>query len=226
MSTSADYIVRQWAAQRQFPAEANFFFEALSAAEFHWFFVQGLTALRAELYLPGVSALLNGIEASLRVTMHQLTVDPTGGTEPSPYRVLSNLLLCSARNAGLLVEALAFPGEDDFADKLTSPKGARRDVLVVALRNDICHGNIFEFITPKDDQIDAFFTPDALRGVSAVLLGISFEWAKALGDFRRVKGLLHYGPTPPIPSSPLVWADGRVPESQNIEFPLATQLAH
>lgn len=203
--THADYIARQWTAQRQFSAEANFFFESLSAAEFHWHFVQGLTALRTELYLPGASALLNGIEASLRVTMHQLTSDPIGGPEPSPYRVLSNVLLASAGEGGLPVGALAFPGEDDFAEKLASPKKDRRDVEVVRLRNNICHGNIFEFITPKSGEVDAYFTPDALRGVSAVLLGVSFEWAKALGDFRREKGLLHYGPTPPIPSTPLVF---------------------
>lgn len=203
--SSADYIARQWAAQRQFSAEANFFFEALSAAEFHWFFIQGLTALRAELYLPGVSALLNGIEASLRVTIHQLTADPTGATEPSPYRVLSNALLSGARDVGLPVEALAFPGEDDFSEKLVTSKKDRRDVEVVRLRNNVCHGNIFEFITPKDGDVDAYFVPDSLKGISAVLLGVSFEWAKALGDFRRANGLLHYGPTPPIPSTPLVW---------------------
>ena len=203
--SSADYIVRQWAAQRQFSAEANFFFEALSAAEFHWFFVQGLTALRAELYLPGVSALLNGIEASLRVTIHQLTSDSAGVSEPSPYKVLSNVLLSGARNVGAPIEALAFPGEDDFGEKLMTSKKDRRDVEVVRLRNNVCHGNIFEFITPKDGDVDAYFVPDSLRAVSAVLLGVSFEWAKALGDFRRVKGLLHYGPTPPIPSTPLIW---------------------
>jgi len=191
-------------AQRQFSAEANFFFEALSAAEFHWFFVQGLTALRAELYLPGVSALLNGVEASLRVTMHQIATEPTGGAEPSPYRVLSNVLLASAREAGLPVAALAFPGENDYSEKLASPKKDRRDVEVVRLRNNICHGNIFEFITPKTGDVDANFTPHGLRNVSAVLLGVCFEWAKALGDFRRANGLLHYGPTPPIPSTPLV----------------------
>lgn len=204
MISPADYIARQWTAQRQFSAEANFFFEALSAAEFHWFFVQGLTALRVELYLPGVSALLNGIEASLRVTMHQITTEQSGGSEPSPYRVLSNVLLASANEAGLPIDALAFPGEDDFAEKLVSSKKDRRDVEVVRLRNNICHGNIFEFITPKSGDVDAYFTPDALRNVSAVLLGVSFEWAKALGEFRRARGLLHYGPTPPIPSTPLV----------------------
>ncbi|HEY4250945.1 MAG TPA: hypothetical protein VGM87_07080 [Roseomonas sp.] len=204
MTTPADYITRQWTAQKQFSSEANFFFEALSAAEFHWFFVQGLTALRAELYLPGVSALLNGIEASLRVTMHQVTADATGRTEPSPYKVLSNVLLSSAAEAGIPVYALAFPDERDFRERLASPKGQRRDVEVVRMRNNICHGNIFEFVASKSGEADAYFTPDALRNVSAVLLGVSFQWAKSLGDFRRAQGLLHYGSTPPVPSTPLI----------------------
>lgn len=204
MNTPADYIARQSTAQRHFSAEANFFFEALSAAEFHWFFVQGLMALRTELYLPGVSSLLNGIEASIRVTMHQITVDPSNETEPSAYKVLSNVLLSSALASGLPVHVLAFPDEPNFFDKLASPKGQRRDVEVVRLRNNICHGNIYEFIVPKSDEVDAYFVPDTLRNVAAVLLGISFDWAKALGDFRRVQGLLRYGPTPPIPSTPLI----------------------
>ncbi len=203
--SSADYIVRQGTAQSQLSVEANFFFEALSAAEFHWFFVQGLAALRAELYLPGVSSLLNGIEASLRVTIHQLTPDPTGGTEPSPYRVFSNVLLSGAREVGLPVEVLAFPDEHDFVDKLMTSKKDRRNVEIVRIRNNMCHGNIFEFITPKNAEVDAFFTPDALRGISEVLLGVSVKWAKAIGDFRRTKGLLQYGPRPPIPSTPLAW---------------------
>ena len=204
MSTPADYIMRQWDAQRHFSAEANFFFEALSAAELHWFFVQGLTAIRTELYLPGVSALLNGIEASVRVTMHQIAVDPTGQTEPTPYRVLSNPLLAAAGEAGLPIAALAFPGEESFLQKLVRPKKDREDVEIVRLRNNLCHGNIFEFVTPKSAGVDAYFTPDALGDVSSVLLGVSFDWAQALGDFRRSKGMLHYGPTPPIPSTPLL----------------------
>jgi integrase len=76
MDTSADYIVRQWIAQRQFSAEANFFFEALSAAEFHWFFVQGLTALRTELYLPGA--------------INPFAALPAIGERPKRDRVLSD----------------------------------------------------------------------------------------------------------------------------------------
>lgn len=200
----ADYIQRQWAANAAWSAESNFFFEALTAAEFQWFFVQALTAIRTELYLPGVSALFNGIEASLRVTLQQIAAEKQATFELSPYRVLSNTLLMSAHDAGMPVGALAFPGEDDFFTRLASKKPNRVDVEVVRLRNNICHGDILEFVQVVDGGKDAFFTPECLRETALVLLGVSFEWAKALGDFRRARGLLHYGPTPPIPSSPLV----------------------
>jgi hypothetical protein len=189
-------------AQWQQAVEANFFLQALSASEFHWFFVQGLEALRAGLYLPGTSALLNGIEASLRVTMRQVTPDPAPGDEfaLSPYKVLSNVLIATAREAGMPVEVLAFPGEADFLEKLATPKQARVDVDVVRLRNDICHGNIIPFVIKVDDDIGSIFTPECLREVATDLLGVTFTWAKALGDFRREKGLPHSGPTPPIPA--------------------------
>jgi hypothetical protein len=198
----ADYIFRQIANSERWSAERNFFFESLSASEFHWFFVEGLAALRNELYLPGVSALLNGIEASLRLTIHQVTSTQGGTPALSPYRVLSNPLLLSGQSLGLPVEALAFPDEDDFCAKLATSKSTRIDVEVVRLRNNICHGNVLEFVQGTGDN--SFFTPYGLCNISAVLLGVSFDWAKALGDFRRDRGLLHYGPTPPIPSTPLL----------------------
>src|SRR4051794_23557146 len=120
----ADHVLGEFEASWQWK-RANFFLEALSAAEFHWFFVQGMEALRARLYLPGVSALLNGIEASLRVTMRQVTPDPAatdGEFVLSRYTVLSNMLIATARDAGLPVEALASPNETNFFDKLETPK--------------------------------------------------------------------------------------------------------
>jgi hypothetical protein len=199
----ADYVLNQIGAGQPWSAEMNFFFEALSAAEFHWFFVQGLAAIRTDLYVPGVSALLNGVEASVRVTLHQITAERLSEAELSPYRVLSNTLLKSAAENGMPVEALAFPGETDFLEKLSRSKDARTLVEIVRLRNDICHGNILKFIEKTDDREQSFFTPYSLRNVSALLLAVCFTWAKALGTFRRERGLMHYGPTPEVPSPPI-----------------------
>ena len=199
----ANHVLPEFEASWQRATQANFFLEALSAAEFHWFFVQGLEALHTGLYLPGVSALLNGIEASLRITMRQVALDQAdadGEFALSTYKVLSNVLVTTARDTGLPVEALAFPGEANFFDKLNTPKQSRIDVEVVRLRNDICHGNILPFVGTINDGTDAFFAPESLRNIAADLLGVSLAWAKALGDFRRAKGLTRYGPTPPIPS--------------------------
>ncbi len=162
--------------------------QRLCAAEMHWFFVQGLQAIQSDLYVPGVCSLLNGIEASLRNTIAQVTAG--GGTEElSPYRVLSNTLIKSGQQLGMPVEALAFPSETDFIAKLATEKPNRIDVEVVRQRNNLCHGNVFEFINRELGPGNGFFTPECLREFAEVLLGLSDRWTEALGQFRRSRGL-------------------------------------
>lgn len=185
--------VQVWiAAQRAELEERDHFFEALAAAEFHWFFVQGLQAIRNNLYVPGVSSLLNGVEASLRVTIAQLSGQEAEVEGPSPYRVLSNKLLFNAQEVGMPVHLLAFPGEADFAGKLASAKPNRVDVEIVRQRNNICHGNIFEFINRDLGPQNAFFTPECLRELADVLLEMSHAWADGLGAFRRNHQLVNH----------------------------------
>ena len=172
--------------------ERNHFFETLSAAEFHWFFVQGLDAIMNGLFVPGVSSLLNGIEASLRVTIAQVSTDAKTIEELSPYKVLSNTLIVNARDLGLPVEALAFPGETDFLAKLVSVKPCRVDVEIVRQRNNICHGDIFDYINRDLGPENSFFTPECLRPLSYSVLDVSMRWAEQLGQYRRAKKLLHY----------------------------------
>jgi len=106
------------AAIRRDASRNQFFLNSLMNPAFHWFFTQGQEALMRELYIPGVSALLNGIESSVRVTMTQIAEDYEGRLVLSKYQVLSNTLLRKARDAGLPVQNLAFPGEHDFNDVL------------------------------------------------------------------------------------------------------------
>lgn len=171
--------------------ERNFFFEALCAAEFHWFFVQGVDAVLKGYYVPGVSSLLNGVEASLRVTIAQVSNgrydEPLD--ELSPYRVLSNNLIVSALNFGVPVEALAFPGEVDFFEKLKTAKPKRVDVEIVRQRNNICHGNILEFVNRELGKECSFFTPECLRPLAFSLLEVCHRWAGELGGYRKSKGL-------------------------------------
>ena len=151
------------------------YIEWLGAAELHWFFIQGEQALKHELYLPGTIGLINGIEASIRFTLHKLEGkkldDDLGAT-------LSNPLIRRARHRGLPVQALAFPGEHDFDAKL-----ATRDsyVEVVRVRHNLAHGNIVEYINREP----GFFTPECLRDTSFHLLGLSRQWAQQLGEFRK-----------------------------------------
>ena len=192
--THAQHIIDHFAKNAAWWEERNHFFERLCAAEFHWFFVQGLDAIRNEYYIPGLSSLLNGIEASLRVTIAQVSGVPDG--EPldglSPYRVLSNNLIRNGQEIGLPVEALAFPGELDFSSKLQTVRPNRLDVEVVRQRNNICHGDIFEFINRDLGPENSFFTPECVRPLALTLLEVSHVWADELGKFRRSRGLLHY----------------------------------
>jgi len=166
-------------------------FATLCAAEFHWFFVQGVDAIWNEYYVPGVSSLLNGVEASLRVTITQVSRNERGNAldEPSPYRVLSNNLIVDALDLGMPVQALAFSGETDFLEKLKTEKPNRIDVEVVRQRNNICHGNIFEFINRELGPESSFFTPECLRPLAFSLLEVCRGWATEIGEYRGSKGL-------------------------------------
>ena len=189
----AAHILEHFEKNRAWAKERNHFFERLCAAEFHWFFVQGVDAIANGYFVPGVSSMLNGIEASLRVTIAQVSAEGEGTLdELSPYRVLSNNLLLNARDLGMPVEALAFPGEDDFLTKLASEKPNRIDVEVVRHRNNICHGNVLEFINRELGPENSFFTPESLKPLAFNLYDVSYRCAEELGKYRRAKKLLHY----------------------------------
>jgi len=146
----------------------------LGAAEIHWFFVQGEQALERELYLPGTIGLINGIEASIRFTLHKLD----GKIDDDLGATLSNSLIRRARTKRLPVHALAFPGERDFNVKLATNSS---HVEIVRLRHNLAHGNIIEYIH-REEQ---FFTPECLRETSSRLVTLSREWARQLGEFRK-----------------------------------------
>lgn len=167
--------------------ERLFFAEQGLGAEVHWFFTQAVHALKSELYLPACTSFLNGIEASLRVTMSQVE-NPVRVEELDPVKTLSNRLLKSALDAGLPVEALAFPEEDNFSDKLESKKPNQVNAEIVRVRHNLCHGNIIEYINTDLGEDNAFFTPECCRELANLLHIVSKEWAEQLGVFRR--GLL------------------------------------
>lgn len=190
----AQHIMEHIGKRAALAKESYHFVETLCAAEFHWFFVQGLEAIRNEFYIPGVSSFLNGIEASLRVTLAQISATPGVRSleELSPYRVLSNNLILNAKDAGMPVQALQFPGEVDFLAKLNTVKPNVVYVEVVRHRNNICHGDIFEFINRERGPENSFFTPESIRPLAFTLIDVSRNWSEALGKFRRSKGLLQY----------------------------------
>ncbi len=191
-SNHAEHIQRHFTISTEWSPLRNFFFERLCAAEFHWFFVQGVDALMNGLYVPAVSSLLNGIEASLRVTIDQINNPIDELLDLSPYKVLSNNLIKNARDIGLPTSCLSFPTENEFNNKLDSQKPNRIDVEIVRHRNNVCHGNILEFINRDLGKENSFFTPVSLRELSFELLDISGNWAEQLGQYRKSKNILHY----------------------------------
>ena len=164
--------------------ERMFFIEQGLGSEVHWFFAQSVQALEGELYLPACTGFINGIEASLRVTMSQLE-RPARVINLDSVKTLSNRLLKSARDAGLPVTALAFPGECNFMEKLESRVPNQVHVEVVRIRHNLCHGNILEYVNSDLGADDVFFTPECCRELAHLLHGVSKEWAKQLGAFRR-----------------------------------------
>jgi hypothetical protein len=110
----------------------------------------------------------------------------------SPYRVLSNRLILQADEAGMPVQYLAFNDEDNFFEKLKSDKPNRVDVEIVRLRNNICHGNVMEFVNVELGPENSFFSPESLKTVTEKVLAISADWCEALGVFRRKHGFNHY----------------------------------
>ena len=158
----------------------------LRAPEFHWHFSQGLRAVDAELYVPGVLCLLAGIEASIRFTLRRLE------SRAFPFNadlgtVLSNALLREADKAGIPIQSLAFAGETDFASNLLQ---RQPEVRIVKVRNDLAHGNVQAFVNRDLGDDLAFFTPECLRPLAVELRAMSLRWAKELALFRSESGLV------------------------------------
>jgi hypothetical protein len=181
---SMDKEIREFIDQgRREHREKVFFIEQGLGAEVHWFFTQAVQALKSDLYLPACTSFLNGIEASIRVTMSQVET-PARVIELDPAKILSNRLLKSAQDSGLPIKALAFPGENNFLEKLESKKPNQVNVEVVRIRHNLCHGNILEYVNTELGENNAFFTPECCRELAHLLHSVSKEWAAQLGTFR------------------------------------------
>ncbi|KAB7688463.1 hypothetical protein GBN24_12560 [Plesiomonas shigelloides] len=163
--------------------EEDTFFNHNLGAEVHCFFAQGLSAHKAELYLPACSSFIIGIEASLRITQAQIESAQVVN-ELDPAKTLSNRLLNDAYNNGLPVNLLAFPNEDDFYEKLQSRWPNILHVEIVRIRHNLCHGNILEHRNENLSEDNIIFTPECVRKLSNNLHEISKRWAQGLGEFR------------------------------------------
>lgn len=188
----AEHISLHFDKNMEWSPMRNFFFERLNAAEFHWFFVQGVDCMFNEFYVPAVSSFLNGIEASLRITISQIQNPENEYVELTPYKVLSNNLISDAKELGMPIDSLAFPNEINFLNNLSSQKPNLVSVEIVRHRNNICHGNILEFINNDLGRENSFFTPISLRILCFELLDVCGNWAEQLSEFRKLKKISNY----------------------------------
>jgi hypothetical protein len=163
----------------------TFFVQICAPSPYHWIFQQSYDALLDEYYIPGVSGMLNAIEASLRFTISDLDADQ--GREGDFGAVLSNALVLRARKIGLDVSILALPGERDFDDKLNNG-GRANPIGIVKLRNSVCHGNLMEFVSDIEVVPD-YFVPELLLGRAVDLVDVAVDWVFELARFRHLKGL-------------------------------------
>ncbi|AZE55350.1 hypothetical protein PSH89_13655 [Pseudomonas sp. FP1911] len=159
--------------------ERSYWLQHSLGAETHWLFIQAYDALKHELYLPACTGFLTGIEGSLRNTMAQVKI-PAPIDNVDDISLLSNSLLRQARANGMSIDALAFPGEQDFETNLPT----RQNVELVRVRHTLCHGNILEYVSAQED-LPALFTPECCRDLANKLHVISRNWVANLGAFRK-----------------------------------------
>jgi len=160
--------------------ELDFFMGKSLGPEIHWFFHQGVVALRQHLYLPACTTLLNGIESSLRVT--QARLDFAGAGDLELGTTLCNRLLRDLRARGVPVNLLAFSDETDFDDRLRQNKP---HVRIVQVRHDLCHGNVAKYVNYDLGPHQGFFTPECLRDLAEELRALSRKWVTGLASFRE-----------------------------------------
>lgn len=157
-----------------------------------YFFYQAYQALEYGLYLPACTSFLNGIETSLRITLKEIETKEVV-LDLNPQIILNSRLLSDAQRAGLPVHLLAFPGEDNFQEKISRNKPL---VEIVRIRHNFCHGNILEYIHKDLGESNYFFTPECTLDIAIKLLNVSTLWVKGLGEFRTK--FFHTDPPPSV----------------------------
>lgn len=160
--------------------ERNYWLQHGLGAENHWLFIQAYDAWKLGLYLPACTGFLTGIEASLRNTMAQVNnLAPVDNIDD--ISTLSNSLLRQARAVGIIIDDLAFPGEQNFEVNLLTRSN---HVELVKVRHTLCHGNILQYVRTEGD-LGSFFTPECCLCLANNLHMVSRNWVASLGAFRK-----------------------------------------
>ncbi len=163
-----------------------------------WFYIQATEAMHSELWLPACTSFLNGIEASLRITLKLKSSNSSQQqlvplADLNDMATMSNGLLRRAHQEGLPAELLQFPYEQDMLAKITSGAPRLPYAEIVRLRHSFCHGNILEYIESMSEgtlEPIRFFTPECCREQALILSAISKSWVVGLHQYWIDNGLL------------------------------------
>jgi hypothetical protein len=162
------------------------YYRRLRGAETHWFFVEAEKALRHDLYIAAVLSFINGIEASIRTNVMYMQ-KKFDEESMGKVDIMKNTLLLEARSIGMRVELLSFPDEADFEEKLNSKGKNKKSVELIRVRNNLCHGNVFEYFQKVPDSEEIIFTSECLRGLALTLQSISQAWSKEIERFKEMQ---------------------------------------
>jgi hypothetical protein len=145
----------------------------LSAAEIHWFYIDGINCGAAELHMSGILTLLCGIESLVKKAILESQGRYPQSFEISPFKLNRQSLIRIKKNNLFDVEVLNIKNED-FSSIPEKP-------YICELRNSIHHGNIFKFIQHVDlgdQQIERIFVPTMMKDTYDKVLtaALKFIW--------------------------------------------------
>lgn len=134
--------------------------DAFQAGELRQFFDDGLTCVDNGTYLAACLSFLAGIEMSLRLPLlflHGKDIRTSYESKKDVPLLSNNLLRIASDTLGLPIELLRYEDEEmiQFHSNLKLDD-YKNKVRIVKVRNNVCHGNLFNFVTESPEKSEYF----------------------------------------------------------------------
>lgn len=160
-----------------------------NGAEYAWYFMESEKAFEQGLFLLSVCGSLIGIEASLRGLIKLLEGIKYHEEKRIKKPKLNIATLKQIQEHGLNIDVLCFP-DDDYSQFMRSNN---HTITIIELRNELSHGNLFNYLEPHDIRIPnkpcqdpgKIFNPAFLKDLNQQLLEIQLKWANEINRFNK-----------------------------------------